>query len=181
MDLRHKTSPLQLGMSMYVRIKRQRQTIFLHCESMLRLPSTIRDPCRWRPELQTPTHLKSTFTSLLPLSAQHRCVGRLNCCVLRADVRFFFVLLILVVCALGFVYVVFAGEPGDTILSLKKKVKAITDVEVDSNRYTHVHIHTLYIHHFRPADVQACSLGPCSLIIDHNASALAMLSPPLID
>ena len=167
MDLRHKTSPLQLGMSMYVRIKRQRQTIFLHCESMLRLPSTIRDPCRWRPELQTPTHLKSTFTSLLPLSAQHRCVGRLNCCVLRADVHFFFVLLILVVCALGFVYVVLAGEPGDTILSLKKKVKAITDVEVDSNRYTHVHIHTLYIHHFRLADVQACSLGPCSLTLAH--------------
>mmetsp|Transcript_103803 Transcript_103803/g.167339 ORF Transcript_103803/g.167339 Transcript_103803/m.167339 type:complete len:109 (-) Transcript_103803:239-565(-) len=40
----------------------------------------------------------------------------------------------LVVYALDVVYIVWAGEPGDTILSLKKKVKAITDVEPDDQR-----------------------------------------------
>ena len=61
--------------------------------------------------------------------------------------RYFTLLVDLVVCVLGFVYTVLTGELGDTILSIKKKVKTITNVEVDT--YSHKSdSHTYpYTHH----------------------------------
>jgi len=101
MDLRleaQRRLHLQLGMSMYVRIKRQRQTIFLHCESMLLHPQY---------EIHADGDQSSThpLTWNRPLQAFCRCPPNavalvVSTAVLRADVRFFFVLLTLVVFAL---------------------------------------------------------------------------------
>jgi len=101
----------------------------------------------------------------------------LQLCAASGWVRYFTLLVDLVVCVLGFVYTVLTGELGDTILSIKKKVKTITNVEVDT--YSHKSdSHTYpYTHHTSTTSAPWMCKLPLSL---SQSSHLIIDFPPYL-